>query len=207
MADKPVLATKPGEVRRQPPAVSLGAERIPHQRSRRAGCATSRKCSWASGLGPDSYAIIEQGRIGQILSTKPIERRAIIEEAAGVTKFKTKKRLSEAKLESSKLNLSRVNDIVVEVEKQLGSLKRQAAKARRVLGNSGPDARHRSPDARGQGARTRCRGRTRWQAARRADGVRKQARSRDPDAGRRAGSPATSASTNSTRRFARTRTF
>ena len=83
------------------------------------------------GLGPDSYAIIEQGRIGQILATKPMERRAIIEEAAGITKFKTKKRLSEAKLESSKLNLARVNDIVVEVEKQLGSLKRQAAKARR----------------------------------------------------------------------------
>src|SRR5208337_4797657 len=62
---------------------------------------------------------------------KPMERRAIIEEAAGVTKFKTKKRLSEAKLESSKLNLARVNDIVVEVEKQLGSLKRQASKARR----------------------------------------------------------------------------
>jgi chromosome segregation protein len=83
------------------------------------------------GLGPDSYAIIEQGRIGLILSTKPMERRAIIEEAAGITKFKTKKRLSEAKLESSKENLNRVNDIVVEVEKQLGSLKRQASKARR----------------------------------------------------------------------------
>ena len=83
------------------------------------------------GLGPDSYAIIEQGRIGLILSSKPMERRAIIEEAAGVTKFKTKKRLAEAKLESSKANLARVNDIVVEVEKQLGSLKRQAAKARR----------------------------------------------------------------------------
>src|SRR5262249_36321414 len=76
-------------------------------------------------------AIIEQGRIGLILSTKPMERRAIIEEAAGVTKFKTKKRLAEAKLESSKVNLARVNDIVVEVEKQLASLKRQAAKARR----------------------------------------------------------------------------
>src|SRR5437588_355530 len=60
-----------------------------------------------------------------------MERRAIIEEAAGVTKFKTKKRLAEAKLESSKLKLARVNDIVTEVEKQLGSLKRQAAKARR----------------------------------------------------------------------------
>ena len=83
------------------------------------------------GLGPDSYAIIEQGRIGQILSSKPTDRRAIIEEAAGITKFKTKRRLAEAKLESSKINLSRVNDILVEVEKQLGSLKRQASKARR----------------------------------------------------------------------------
>src|SRR5260370_32612950 len=69
--------------------------------------------------------------MGLIWRTKPMERRAIIEEAAGVTKFKTKKRLGEAKLESSKLNLSRVNDIGVEVEKQLGSLKRQATKARR----------------------------------------------------------------------------
>ena len=83
------------------------------------------------GLGPDSYAIIEQGRIGQILNSKPMDRRAIIEEAAGITMYKTKKRLAEAKLESSKLNLSRVNDILVEVEKQLASLKRQASKARR----------------------------------------------------------------------------
>ena len=83
------------------------------------------------GLGPDSYAIIEQGRIGQVLSSKPSDRRAIIEEAAGITKYKTKKRLAEAKLESSKVNLSRVNDIFVEVEKQLASLKRQASKARR----------------------------------------------------------------------------
>ncbi|MGC2332756.1 MAG: hypothetical protein WA581_14975, partial [Candidatus Acidiferrales bacterium] len=83
------------------------------------------------GLGPDSYAIIEQGRIGQILNSKPMDRRAIIEEAAGVTMYKTKRRLAEAKLEASKINLSRVNDILVEVEKQLASLKRQASKARR----------------------------------------------------------------------------
>ena len=83
------------------------------------------------GLGPDSYAIIEQGRIGQILNSKPMDRRAIIEEAAGITMYKTKRRLSEAKLEASKINLSRVNDILVEVEKQLASLKRQASKARR----------------------------------------------------------------------------
>ncbi len=83
------------------------------------------------GLGPDSYAIIEQGRIGQILNSKPMDRRAIIEEAAGITMYKTKRRLAEAKLEASKVNLSRVHDILVEVEKQLGSLKRQASKARR----------------------------------------------------------------------------
>jgi chromosome segregation protein len=83
------------------------------------------------GLGPDSYAIIEQGRIGQILNSKPMDRRAIIEEAAGITMYKTKRRLAEAKLEASRLNLSRVNDILVEVEKQLASLKRQASKARR----------------------------------------------------------------------------
>src|ERR1700734_688315 len=60
-----------------------------------------------------------------------MDRRAIIEEAAGITMYKTKKRLAETKLEASKVNLSRVNDILVEVEKQLASLKRQAAKGRR----------------------------------------------------------------------------
>jgi chromosome segregation protein len=84
-----------------------------------------------TGLGPESYAIIEQGRIGQILSSKPYDRRAIIEEAAGITKFKTKKRLAEARLEQSKQNLSRINDIFDEVTRQMNSLKRQAAKAER----------------------------------------------------------------------------
>jgi chromosome segregation protein len=84
-----------------------------------------------TGLGPESYAIIEQGRIGQILSSKPYDRRAIIEEAAGITKFKTKKRLAEARLEQSKLNLSRINDIFDEVTRQMNSLKRQASKAER----------------------------------------------------------------------------
>jgi chromosome segregation protein len=84
-----------------------------------------------TGLGPESYALIEQGRIGQILSSRPTDRRAIIEEAAGVTKFKTKKRLAEARLEDAKLNLSRVNDIFEEVTRQMNSLKRQAAKAER----------------------------------------------------------------------------
>src|SRR5204862_1130541 len=84
-----------------------------------------------TGLGPESYAIIEQGRIGQILSSKPYDRRAVIEEAAGATKFKTRKRLAEAQHESAKQNLSRVFDILEEVTRQLNSLKRQAAKARR----------------------------------------------------------------------------
>jgi chromosome segregation protein len=129
-ADKPVLAMKPGEVvvtrrlYRSGQSEYLINGRIARLRD-------IQEMFMGVGLGPDSYAIIEQGRIGLILSTKPMERRAIIEEAAGVTKFKTKKRLAEAKLESSKLNLARVNDIVVEVEKQLGSLKRQASKARR----------------------------------------------------------------------------
>jgi chromosome segregation protein len=84
-----------------------------------------------TGLGPESYAIIEQGRIGQILSSKPQDRRAVIEEAAGITKFKTKKRLAEAKLEGAKQNLARVYDILEEVNRQVNSLKRQAAKAKR----------------------------------------------------------------------------
>lgn len=84
-----------------------------------------------TGLGPESYAIIEQGRIGQILSSRPQDRRNVIEEAAGVTKYKTRKRLSEAKLESAKQNLARVFDILEEVTRQVNSLKRQAARARR----------------------------------------------------------------------------
>ena len=84
-----------------------------------------------TGLGPESYALIEQGRIGQILSSRPTDRRNIIEEAAGITKFKTKKRLAEARLEEAKQNLNRVNDIFEEVTRQMNSLKRQASKAER----------------------------------------------------------------------------
>ncbi|MGD0414957.1 MAG: AAA family ATPase, partial [Terriglobales bacterium] len=84
-----------------------------------------------TGLGPESYALIEQGRIGQILSSRPTDRRAIIEEAAGITKFKTKKRLAEARLEDAKTNLNRVNDTFEEVTRQMNSLKRQASKAER----------------------------------------------------------------------------
>jgi chromosome segregation protein len=84
-----------------------------------------------TGLGPESYAIIGQERIGQLLSSKPYDRRAIIEEAAGITRFKTKKRLAELRLESARQNLARVDDIFSEVTRQMNSLKRQAARAER----------------------------------------------------------------------------
>ncbi|HWE83672.1 MAG TPA: chromosome segregation protein SMC [Terracidiphilus sp.] len=84
-----------------------------------------------TGLGPESYAIIGQERIGQLLSSKPHDRRAIIEEAAGITRFKTRKRLAELRLEAAKQNLARVDDIFEEVTRQMNSLKRQAAKAER----------------------------------------------------------------------------
>ena len=84
-----------------------------------------------SGVGVKAYAVIEQGKIGQILGARPMERRQLLEEAAGVTKYKTRRRSAELKLEAAQQNLTRVDDVVFEVEKQRGALKRQAAKARR----------------------------------------------------------------------------
>jgi chromosome segregation protein len=84
-----------------------------------------------TGLAGGHYAIIEQGRIGQILSAKPMDRRTIIEEAAGITKFRVRQRATEARLESARSNLSRISDIISEIDRQVNSLRRQAAKARR----------------------------------------------------------------------------
>jgi chromosome segregation protein len=84
-----------------------------------------------TGLGGAHYAIIEQGRIGQVLSAKPADRRSLIEEAAGISKFKMRQHSAELKLEASKGNLSRVTDIINEIERQQNSLKRQAQRARR----------------------------------------------------------------------------
>jgi len=84
-----------------------------------------------SGVGVKAYAVIEQGRIGQILGARPTERRQLLEEAAGITKYKSRRRSAELKLEAAQQNLTRVDDIVFEVEKQRIALKRQAAKARR----------------------------------------------------------------------------
>jgi chromosome segregation protein len=84
-----------------------------------------------TGLAGGHYAIIEQGRIGQILSAKPMDRRTIIEEAAGITKFRVRQRAAEGRLESARSNLSRISDIISEIDRQVNSLRRQAAKARR----------------------------------------------------------------------------
>src|SRR5688572_2509905 len=84
-----------------------------------------------TGLSGGHYAIIEQGRIGQILSAKPMDRRTIIEEAAGITKFRVRQRATEARLDNARSNLSRISDIVAEIDRQVNSLRRQAAKARR----------------------------------------------------------------------------
>ena len=84
-----------------------------------------------TGVGSKAYAIIEQGKIGLILSSKPTDRRIIIEEAAGITKYKARRRSAELKLTAAQQNLMRVNDIVYEITRQMNSLKRQAGKARR----------------------------------------------------------------------------
>ncbi len=84
-----------------------------------------------TGIGTKAYAIIEQGRIGMIVSSRPQERRMLVEEAAGITKFKAKKKAAERKLDKTRQNLLRVNDIVEELSKRMGSLRRQAQKAER----------------------------------------------------------------------------
>jgi chromosome segregation protein len=84
-----------------------------------------------TGLGAKAYAIIEQGKIGMILSSRPTDRRQLIEEAAGITKYKARRRAAELKLDAAQQNLTRLEDIIYEIDKQRGSMKRQAAKARR----------------------------------------------------------------------------
>src|SRR5512147_2458913 len=86
-----------------------------------------------TGVGTKAYAIIEQGKIGLIVSAKPEDRRLLIEEAAGITKYKARKKQAEQKIEQTRQNLLRVGDIVSEIERSLASLKRQAAKAERYV--------------------------------------------------------------------------
>jgi chromosome segregation protein len=84
-----------------------------------------------TGVGKRAYSIIEQGRIGFIVTSKPEDRRSMVEEAAGISKFKLSKRAAERKMDQTRQNLLRVTDIIGELERSLASLKRQAQKAER----------------------------------------------------------------------------
>jgi chromosome segregation protein len=84
-----------------------------------------------TGIARAAYSMMEQGKIDMILSSRPEDRRAVFEEAAGVTKYKTQKREALRKLEATEANLLRIGDIIKEVKRQIGSLQRQAGKARR----------------------------------------------------------------------------
>ena len=86
-----------------------------------------------TGIGKEGYSIIGQGQIEKILSDKPEDRRELFDEAAGIVKFKRRKEASEKKLESERANLVRVNDILAELDKQVGPLERQSEKARIYL--------------------------------------------------------------------------
>ncbi len=84
-----------------------------------------------TGAGTKAYSIVEQGRIGLIVTSKSEDRRALLEEAAGITRFKARKKSAERKIELTRQNLLRVSDILAEIEKSLDTLKRQAQKAER----------------------------------------------------------------------------
>jgi chromosome segregation protein len=84
-----------------------------------------------TGTARTAYSMMEQGRIDMILSSRPEDRRAVFEEAAGITKYKTQKREALRKLEATEANLLRIGDVLKEVKRQIGSLQRQAGKARR----------------------------------------------------------------------------
>ncbi|HEX4697159.1 MAG TPA: AAA family ATPase, partial [Candidatus Udaeobacter sp.] len=84
-----------------------------------------------TGIARTAYSMMEQGRIDMILSSHPEDRRAVFEEAAGITKYKTQKREALRKLEATEANLLRIGDVIKEVKRQIGSLQRQAGKARR----------------------------------------------------------------------------
>jgi len=84
-----------------------------------------------TGVGTSAYSLIEQGRIDQILSLRPEDRREVFEEASGITKYKSKRREALRRLEDTEQNLTRINDIIQEVKRQIGSIERQARKAER----------------------------------------------------------------------------
>ena len=84
-----------------------------------------------TGVGSRSYAVIEQGQIAKVLAAKPLERRFLIEEAAGISKYRVKKEEALRKIEATQINLARVSDLLVEINRTVSGLQRQAAKAER----------------------------------------------------------------------------
>src|SRR6476659_1872530 len=86
-----------------------------------------------TGVGSKAYSIVEQGKIGLIVSARAEDRRSLIEEAGGITKYKSRKKASERKMELTEQNLLRVGDRVLELERSVASLQRQAAKAERYI--------------------------------------------------------------------------
>jgi chromosome segregation protein len=84
-----------------------------------------------TGIGAESYSLVAQGKIDLVLSSRPEDRRLVFDEASGITKYKSQKREAARKLEETEQNLLRLNDIITEVKRQIGSLERQANKARR----------------------------------------------------------------------------
>ncbi|MEP6992945.1 MAG: chromosome segregation protein SMC [Acidobacteriota bacterium] len=128
-----------------------------------------------TGLGVRAYSVIEQGRIDQVLSTKPQDRRRLIEEAAGITKYKLRKRLAETKLEETRGNLLRLSDIISEIERNVTSLRRQASRAARY--------KEQSELLRGRRAGlTRARADRMREALLAAEAVREQRRDRETEA-------------------------
>ena len=84
-----------------------------------------------TGIGAQAYSMVQQGRVDMVVNSKPEERRSILDEASGITKYKAKKKEAMNKLKSTEDNLLRLNDIVLEVKRQIASIERQAKKARK----------------------------------------------------------------------------
>ena len=97
-----------------------------------------------TGLGQGAYAVMEQGMVDEIISDKTENRRRILEEAAGITKYKVRRRSTRNRLDATQADLQRIEDIITEVKRQVDSLGRQVGRARRyreLKGGTGPTRR------------------------------------------------------------------
>ena len=150
-----VVAAPLGEPRRH-----LG---LFHQRRPRSGARTSPQLFLGTGLGSRSYAIIEQGMISRLIEARPDDLRAFLEEAAGISRYKERRRETENRIAETRENLDRLNDLREEVEKQIRHLQRQAGTAAPLPGAEGGGAqasgrgvRAAPAGARRGGGRARC---------------------------------------------------